>query len=130
MTNEPKSPTPSSKTDAGGQQATTPMATVNLAEGATLISERYRIEGELGRGGMGVVYRALDERMESRPVVIKVLLDKSVGKQWIERKFKDEMRALVRLNHPSVVGALDYGVLPDGQPYLVMELGMSRALLK
>lgn len=91
-----------------------------LAAGA-LLNGRYRIDKELGRGGIGAVYLARDEQLESRPVVVKVLLDTSSGSAWLQRKFRDEMKALVRLDHPGIVGALDVGTTGDGRPFLVMQ---------
>ena len=88
---------------------------------AGLLAGRYRIERELGRGGIGVVYLARDEQMESRPVVIKVLLERSASSEWLQKKFRDEMKALVRVDHPGVVGVFDTGATPDGQPFLVMQ---------
>jgi tRNA A-37 threonylcarbamoyl transferase component Bud32 len=88
---------------------------------AGLLAGRYRIERELGRGGIGVVYLARDEQMESRPVVIKVLLERSVSSEWLQKKFRDEMKALVRVDHPGIVGVFDTGTMADGRPFLVMQ---------
>jgi serine/threonine protein kinase len=85
------------------------------------LKDRYVIEKELGRGGIGVVYLARDEQLHSRPVVIKVLLDQTSDSEWFQRKFKGEIEALVRIDHPGVVGALDAGEMPDGKPFLVMQ---------
>src|SRR5262245_9513599 len=82
---------------------------------------RYVIEKELGRGGIGVVYLAHDEQLHSRPVVIKVLLDQSAESEWFQKHFRGEIEALVRIDHPGVVGALDAGEMPDGKPFLVMQ---------
>ena len=79
----------------------------------------YRIEGVIGRGGMGTVYRAHQLSL-GRPVAIKVLpLDLAREEQFLER-FHREADALSRLSHPSVVAVFDRGEV-DGQPYLVME---------
>jgi serine/threonine protein kinase len=82
---------------------------------------RYLVEKELGRGGIGVVYLARDEQLHNRPVVIKVLLDRSAESEWFQKKFKQELQALVRIDHPGVVGALDAGEMPDGKPFFVMQ---------
>ena len=87
----------------------------------SLIGNRYLIEKELGRGGIGVVYLGRDQQLLSRPVVIKVLLEQSAKDQWFKKKFKQEMEALARINHPGVIGVLDAGQMPDGKPYLVMQ---------
>jgi tetratricopeptide (TPR) repeat protein/predicted Ser/Thr protein kinase len=81
---------------------------------------RYRIEGELGRGGMGVVYRAFDEELR-RTVAIKMILDPArAGASELER-FRREASAAARLAHPGIVGVHEVGV-HDGKPYIVMEL--------
>ncbi len=85
---------------------------------------RYLIEGELGRGGIGVVYLARDTQLLQRRVVIKVLLEdweNSAHTPWFKKKFEQEIEALVRLDHPCIVGALDAGVMPDGKPFFVMQ---------
>ncbi len=79
----------------------------------------YRIEGVIGRGGMGTVYKAQQLSL-GRPVAIKVMpLDLAREEQFLER-FHREADALSRLSHPSVVAVFDRGEI-DGQPYLVME---------
>ena len=97
-----------------------------VPEDGELIAGRYRIESELARGGIGVVYRARDERMDGRAIVIKVLLAQSVDSAWLQKKFEDERKALVRLNRPNIVAALDCGVLANGQSFLVF--GLRRGL--
>lgn len=88
--------------------------------GSTL-DNRYFIEKELGRGGVGAVYLARDRKLHDKAVVIKVLLDKSFQNSWVVQKFQQEREALARVDHPGVVGILDTGELPDGKPYLVMQ---------
>lgn len=87
----------------------------------SMLSGRYLVKRKLGHGGFGVVYLASDEKMLSRPVVIKALLDGEVKNEWTERKFKQEIEALARIDHPSIVGIFDVGELPDGKPYIVMQ---------
>lgn len=82
---------------------------------------RYSIEKELGQGGVGAVYLARDRKLHDKPVVIKVLLEKSLQNSWVVQKFQQEKEALARVDHPGVVGILDTGELPDGKPYLVMQ---------
>lgn len=86
-----------------------------------LVKDRYRIEKELGRGGFAITYLASDTQLDSRPVVVKILLEHQADDPWVLKKFHQEMRALARLDHPGVVGALDSGQLPDGKPFLVMQ---------
>src|SRR5262245_7051469 len=86
-----------------------------------LLKNRYQVEKEIGRGGIGVVYFARDQQLHDRAVVIKVLLDKTAGSGWFQKKFRQEVEALVRIDHPGVVGALDAGQAEDGTPFLVMQ---------
>jgi serine/threonine protein kinase len=64
---------------------------------------------------------AHDEQLLGKPVVIKFLLEKSLKNDWAVKKFKHEIEALSRIDHPGVVGILDTGQLPDGTPFLVMQ---------
>lgn len=99
----------------------------------SLLKSRYKIIKEIGRGGMGVVYLAEDLELLSRPVVIKILFDEAQRDEVVKRKFRQEMEALARIDHPGVVGILDAGELPDGKPFLVMQYieGVSlRSILK
>jgi len=98
----------------------TSTATLQTLIGITL-DNRYFIEKELGRGGVGAVYLARDRRLHDKPVVIKILLEKSLQNSWVVQKFQQEKEALARVDHPGVVGILDTGELPDGKPYLVMQ---------
>lgn len=86
-----------------------------------LLKGRYLIERELGRGGIGVVYLARDERLHSMPVVIKFLLDSSGKSSWLTKKFQQEAEALTRINHPAVVRVIDRDTTESGQPFFVME---------
>ncbi|MCC6368631.1 MAG: serine/threonine protein kinase [Bryobacterales bacterium] len=82
----------------------------------------YRITGELGRGGMGVVYRAeRDDGQFVRQVAVKfVSLLAAGGEAW--RRFEREKRILAGLRHPNIAELLDAGVSEEGTPYIVMEL--------
>lgn len=79
----------------------------------------YSLLGTLGRGGMGVVYQAVQERLQ-RVVALKILpASLSEDAAAIER-FTREAYTVARLNHPNVVGAFDYGE-SNGQFYLALE---------
>lgn len=93
-----------------------------------LVDERYYIEKELGRGGMGIVYLGRDRRLHEKPVVLKILLEKSLKNPWVIQKFEQEREALARVDHPGVVGILDTGTLADGKPYIVMQYIDGRSL--
>ncbi|MFK7985300.1 MAG: serine/threonine-protein kinase [Sandaracinaceae bacterium] len=86
----------------------------------TVLDGRYRIEGHLGSGGIGVVYRAVQLPLE-RPVAVKVLHDDLASLPDQRTRFEREARALSALTHPHVVGISDYGVAEE-RPFLAMEL--------
>jgi serine/threonine protein kinase len=92
-----------------------------MSETIQVWKSRYEIERPLGRGGMGAVFLAKDRQLLSKYVVVKVLLDAAAGDAWMQQKFKQEMEALARIDHPGVVGVLDTGVTPQGKPFLVMQ---------
>jgi serine/threonine protein kinase len=83
-----------------------------------LIAARYRLVAELGRGGMGVVYRAVHLGLD-REVALKIL-EPDEGPDR-EARFEREARTAARLDHPGIVRVLDYG-RADEQRYLAMEL--------
>ena len=87
--------------------------------------DRYRIDDVLGAGGMGLVFRAYDERLD-RNVAIKVLLDEEAGPSSRERLIR-EARSAAKLSHPNVVGVFDVGE-HEGSPYVAMELVEGRSL--
>jgi|RhiMethySRZTD1v2_1073278.scaffolds.fasta_scaffold11378_2 serine/threonine protein kinase len=89
---------------------------------------RYMIERELGRGGVGVVFLARDERLHGMPVVIKFLLEDAGRNSWLIGKFSQEAEALTRINHPGVVRVIDRDLSDDGRPFFVMEFIKGRPL--
>jgi eukaryotic-like serine/threonine-protein kinase len=87
-----------------------------LAVGATL--GPYRIEAQLGEGGMGVVYRALDTKL-NRPVAVKLLSD-DLANAAARRRFQREAQMASSLNHPHILTVHDAGEI-EGRQYLVTE---------
>lgn len=85
-----------------------------------LSGTRYRIEREIGRGGMGVVYLAHDQQLQ-RPVALKVLSAELSGAQSAER-MEREARILARLDHPGIVPIHEAGRLQDGRVFYAMKL--------
>lgn len=79
----------------------------------------YRIEQEIGRGGMGEVYQASRFSDFEQRVAIKVVRSSLAGEAL--RRFLDERQILARLEHPNIARLLDGGTAGDGTPYLVME---------
>lgn len=90
---------------------------MNDLSGATI--DRYKIINEIGRGGMAVVYRAVDTMLD-RSVAIKLLLSESSSKEKSLKRFNREAKTLANLSHSNIVKVLDYGEY-EGSPYLVME---------
>src|SRR6476661_8735494 len=78
----------------------------------------YHIEAQLGEGGMGVVYRALDTKLR-RPVAVKFLSDE-LSDAAARRRFQREAQMASSLNHPHIITVYDAGEF-DGRQYLVTE---------
>lgn len=82
---------------------------------------RYQILEPLGEGGMAIVYKAYDTRLESE-VAVKVIRIERLAPEILQRamkRFEREAKSLAQLTHPNLVKVLDYGEY-EGQPYLVM----------
>jgi serine/threonine protein kinase/tetratricopeptide (TPR) repeat protein len=89
----------------------------------------YRIVEQIGRGGMGVVYRATrDDESFTKEVAIK-LIDPGMRSDEILKRFRSERQILAMLDHPHIARLIDGGSAPDGSPYLVMEHVSGRPLL-
>ena len=92
----------------------------------------YEVLEQLGSGGMGVVYRARDARLQ-RDVAIKVLPDGFLGAgtpgQGTHERFLREASSASSLNHPNICTIHDVGE-QDGEPYLVMELLQGQTRLR
>ncbi|MFD0362529.1 Stk1 family PASTA domain-containing Ser/Thr kinase [Nocardia sp. GCM10030253] len=96
-----------------------------------ILEGRYRIDAPIARGGMSMVFRGVDTRLD-RPVAIKVMDPKFAADPQFLSRFEFEARAVAKLKHPSLVAVYDQGV--DGEhPFLIMELvegGTLRELLR
>src|SRR5690606_19351408 len=83
---------------------------------------RWRLQEEIGRGGMAVVYRATaEDGAEGQVAAVKVLTLGSVARHGRDR-FLQEQQALLRLRHPYIAALYDAGVSADGTPWLAMQL--------
>lgn len=85
------------------------------------IAGRYLLESEIGAGGMGVVWRARDERL-GRDVAVKLLGANAIGSDVARARLVREARAAGRLQHEGIVHVYDVGETDDGGAFLVMEL--------
>src|SRR5262245_40006496 len=92
-----------------------------------LVEARYRITGEIGRGAMGIVYRARHVRV-GREVAIKVLHDHLLADPSMVARFDREAALAAKLHHPNVVGVIDVGTMPDGGRMMVLELAPGESL--
>jgi serine/threonine protein kinase len=79
----------------------------------TLLGGRYRLDAEIGRGGMSTVYRAFDTVLE-RPVAIKLMHREIAADSDQLERFRREARAVAQLNHPHIVTVIDAGEEPSG----------------
>jgi len=86
----------------------------------TRVADKYAIEQTLGRGAMGLVYRAVHVDL-GRPVALKVLKNLEVRDAILLRRFRREAQTAARLDHPNTVRVLDFGEDERGFLYLVME---------
>jgi eukaryotic-like serine/threonine-protein kinase len=86
-----------------------------------VLSRRYRLQQELGRGGMGAVYSA--EQLEGGAIVaIKILHAHFMGDVPVLQRFMEEGRTCMRLTHPNILHVHECNTAEDGSPYLVMDL--------
>jgi hypothetical protein len=92
---------------------------MNIAVAPQLLAGRFVIEREVGRGGVGIVYRAHDQ-MSGQQVALKVIALPGVD-AGEEARFRREGRVLAGLHHPGIVRVVTFGQLDDGQPYIAME---------
>jgi tetratricopeptide (TPR) repeat protein len=91
----------------------------------TYLQDRYRLEEELGQGGMGAIYRATDTLLQ-REVAVKVLSASHLGTEGRSRLLR-EAQAVARLNHPNIVSLYDAGEA-GSTPFIVMELVEGQSL--
>src|SRR5580698_2704295 len=95
-----------------------PKASADLV--GSVVAERYRLDKLIGEGGMGAVYQATHLLMRKRVAVKLLHADLSHDEEVLGR-FRREAQAAARIEHPNVAAATDFGQLPDGSFFLVLE---------
>jgi len=103
--------------------------TVGSDNTVPLMAGRYRVESEIGEGGMGEVYRVLDPDF-NRALAVKVLKKEHQGRADLEARFLEEAQILGQLQHPGVVPVHEIGRLDDGRPFFAMKLVKGETLEK
>lgn len=114
MSNNTPTPT-SDKTKTSGS---TGESDFSLQVGASIL-DRFVVKSLLGKGGMGSVFHVRHEHLNT-DYALKVLSQKGQESLW--KRFENEARAASKLDHPNLIRVYESGLLPDGNPYFIMEL--------
>ncbi len=94
----------------------------------TVLDARFEVGRVLARGGFATVAEGVDLLKGRAPCAIKIFRQQLVNKDWMKRRFQQEVLALEQMRHPHVVGIWGHGTTPEGAPYLVMEYVDGRTL--
>ena len=86
----------------------------------TVVDGRYRIEAQIGEGGMGVVYKAMHVSL-NKPLALKLLRGEMAKDPEVVQRFIQEAQAATSIGHENIIDISDFGRLPDGTVYFVME---------
>lgn len=86
-----------------------------------VLHDTYRVERQIGEGGMGTVYEASHLRL-ARRFAIKMLISADKAKKEALARFRREAEVTSSLGHPNIVDVIDFYTMEDGTPYIVMEL--------
>src|SRR5262245_43894366 len=137
LASEPKNTSPPGGPDHSGNMPSTQTAITSgstptagpsaEAEVLPVRLGRYRLEEEIGRGGMGVIYRCHDDDL-NRSLALKVLLEKHKENAELINRFLEEARIMAQMQHPGVAPVHDIGSLPDGRPFFTMKQIKGRTL--
>ena len=111
--------------------ATVPGAMVGGSESNTemvgRLLGRFRLDSEIARGGMGVIFRGRDVELD-RDVAVKLLLKSHLDKLHLHQQFTNEARITGRLQHPGVIPIYETGYAADERPYFAMKLVVGTTL--
>ena len=99
----------------------------NYQEGRTRLGDHYEIDGVLGRGGMGIVYKGRHVLM-NRPVAIKMLHPQHADDANVVARFQSEAQTLSQLSHPNLVSVFDFGITANNEPYMIMDFHSGHSL--
>jgi serine/threonine-protein kinase len=102
-------------------------APVSVLRPGELVAGRYRVEGLVGQGGFGAVFKAMQLPM-NRAVAIKVVLPHAATNAEVRARFRRESELAQRLEHPNTVRLYDFGETDDGLPFIVWEYLTGRPL--
>jgi serine/threonine-protein kinase len=92
-----------------------------------VLDGRYRVDAVLGEGGMGIVYKAMHTSL-GKPLAIKVLRPEVSKNEEIVARFRQEAQSASQIGNQHIIDISDFGVLPDGSTYFVMEFLGGRSL--
>jgi serine/threonine-protein kinase len=98
----------------------TPLFSDEVTARVGMVLRDHKIQGVIGEGGMGVVYRAQHVVIE-KPVAIKVLFDRFAKQKEMVEQFIIEAKAASRIRHPNIIDVTDFGTTPEGLVFLIME---------
>ena len=96
------------------------MSTPSLPNIGDVVADKYRIDAQLGEGGMAVVFGA-HHMLLDKPIAVKILSPELPALPQVIERFLTEARAAARVDSPNVARVMDVGVLVNGLPYMVME---------
>lgn len=98
-------------------------STLVISPGQLKLGERYQLLDEIGRGGMGVIYRGIDRQAAEgkKDVAIKMLLADAGSDEVMYKRFMAEARAASSLSHPNIVAVREFAVSSQGVPFMVMD---------
>ncbi len=113
--------------DSGTHVCPTDRSDLRVGAVPRTVDAKYRVDRLLGTGGMGAVYLAHDMRLD-RDVAIKVVRGDLLASADARSRFRREAQLVARLQHPGIVSVFDYGTLPGGGAFLVMEFVRGRDL--
>jgi eukaryotic-like serine/threonine-protein kinase len=88
---------------------------------------KYRVQSEIGRGGMGVVLSCQDTRLR-RSVAVKLLSSQYLANAHIKRRFLHEARTMSQIQHPGVIPVLEIGTWKNNRPFFAMEFVSGQSL--